>query len=100
MQYTVKDLVSAIKSRITDISEDEMILKFSRNELTKDLSVSLSTIEGLKDKSNLFVEKVESKGSLARPWNLHIKTLTGIEHNVQVSSPQVRGWLHCTVDNE
>ena len=67
-----------------------MILKFSRNDLTKDTSVNLSQIEGLKEKPTLFVEKVESKGSLARPWNLHIKTLTGIEHNVQVSSPQVR----------
>lgn len=89
LQCTVAELVSMIRQRITDIGEDEMSLKFSQKELADKGNELLSDIAGLKEKPRLFVEKVESKGSLARPWTLHIRTLTGREYSVSVSSPQV-----------
>lgn len=68
-----------------------MSLKFRQTELVENLDQSLADVKDLANESNLFVERVEPKGGLVRPWTLKIKTLTGRVIDVVVSSPQVSG---------
>lgn len=71
-----------------------MSLKFKKAELTNDGEKNISQVENLKNESNLFLERVDSRGGLARPWTINVKTLTGRVFNVEVSSPQVGNLFH------
>ena len=73
------------------IPSADVCLKFHKNEITADHSIqrTLSDVGIQKDGDIVFLEKMDITADLARPWVIHIKTLTGTTFNIEISNPQV-----------
>ena len=89
-QLTVGTLREQIASKV-QIPVSDACLKFHKNEITANQSIqrTLSDVGIQKNGDVVFLEKMDVTPDLARPWVIHIKTLTGKMFNIEVSNPQV-----------
>ena len=86
--------MSALREQIASkvqIPVTDACLKFHKSEITAShyIQRTLSDIGIQRNGDVVFLEKMDNTADLARPWVVHVKTLTGNTFNIEISNPQV-----------